>query len=46
MQPRGYVQMPAEQHEVDDSSIFDNLDGGRLEFDGEVDGEEYPFAVQ
>ncbi|WP_066726703.1 DUF1488 family protein [Sphingomonas pituitosa] len=38
--------MPATQLEIDATSIFDNLDERQVEFDGEVDGEEYQFAVQ
>ncbi|WP_404337926.1 DUF1488 family protein [Sphingomonas sp. MMS12-HWE2-04] len=38
--------MPSQQLGIDDSTIFDNLDDRQVEFDGEVDGEEYQFAVQ
>jgi len=38
--------MPAHQLEIDDTTVFDNLDDRQVEFDGEVDGEEYQFAVQ
>jgi hypothetical protein len=33
------------QLEIDDSSIFDNIDEQQVEFSGEVDGDEYQFAV-
>lgn len=38
--------MPASQLEIDDSSIFDNIDAEQVEFSGEVDGEEREFVVQ
>jgi hypothetical protein len=38
--------MPADQLEIDTSSIFDNIDESQVEFEGEVDGDEYEFAVQ
>ncbi|MBC9030850.1 DUF1488 family protein [Sphingomonas sp. JC676] len=38
--------MPAQQLEIDNSTVFDNVDERQVEFDGEVDGEEYQFAVQ
>jgi hypothetical protein len=38
--------MPVPQLEIDDSTVFDNLDEHRVEFDGAVDGEEYQFAVK
>jgi hypothetical protein len=36
----------SQQLEIDASTVFDNLDERQVEFDGEVDGEEYQFAVQ
>lgn len=38
--------MPAKQLEIDDTTVFDNLDERQVEFDGEVDGDGYQFAVQ
>ncbi len=38
--------MAASQLEIDHSSILDNIDGEQVEFTGEVDAEEYEFAVQ
>ncbi|MHA6722055.1 hypothetical protein [Sphingomonas sp. RS2018] len=38
--------MPADQLDIDMSSLFDNVDEHQVEFDGEVDGEPYSFAVQ
>lgn len=38
--------MADEQLVIDQSSILDNEDERQVEFDGEVDGEEYQFAVQ
>ncbi|WP_294251047.1 DUF1488 family protein [uncultured Sphingomonas sp.] len=38
--------MAAEQLEIDDTTLFDNLDDRQVEFDGRVDGESYQFAVQ
>ena len=38
--------MPADQLDIDTSTIFDNIDERQVEFDGEVDGDEYQFAVQ
>ena len=32
--------------EIDNSSILDNIDERQVEFTGEVDGDEYEFAVQ
>jgi hypothetical protein len=32
--------------EIDDASIFDNLDERQVEFSGELDGDEHVFAVQ
>ena len=37
--------MPADQLDIHASSVVDNLDERQVEFDGEVDGEEYRFAV-
>lgn len=36
----------ADQIDIDNSSIFDNLDEHQVEFSGEVDGDEYQFAVK
>ena len=36
----------ADRLDIDDTSIFDNLDERQVEFTGEVDGDEYQFAVQ
>lgn len=38
--------MSAQQLEIDDTTLFDNLDDRQLEFGGQVDGEDYQFAVQ
>ena len=38
--------MAAQQLEIDDTTLFDNLDDRQVEFDGRVDGEDYQFAVQ
>jgi hypothetical protein len=38
--------MPATQLEIDDASVFDNIDAEQVEFTGEVDGEEREFVVQ
>lgn len=38
--------MAAQQLEIDDTTLFDNLDDRQLEFGGRVDGEAYQFAVQ
>ena len=38
--------MPATQLEIDDSSVFDNIDAQQVEFSGEVDGDEVEFVVQ
>ena len=35
-----------ERLDIDRASIFDNLDERQVEFAGEVDGDEYQFAVQ
>ena len=32
--------------EIDNSTILDNIDERQVEFTGEVDGDEYEFAVQ
>ena len=32
--------------DIDDASIFDNVEEQQVEFAGEVDGDEYQFAVQ
>lgn len=36
----------AERLDIDDASIFDNVEEQQVEFGGEVDGDEYQFAVQ
>ena len=38
--------MPADKMDIDTSSILDNPDEQLVEFTGEVDGDEYEFAVQ
>jgi hypothetical protein len=38
--------MPAQQLDIDISTIFDNLDEHQVEFSGEVDGDDYQFAVK
>ena len=38
--------MPASQLEIDDSSVFDNIDAEQVEFTGEVDGDDVEFVVQ
>lgn len=38
--------MAGEQLDIDNSTIFDNVDEQQIEFAGEVDGDEYDFAVQ
>jgi len=38
--------MAAPSLEIDNSSILDNIDERQVEFDAEVDGDEYQFAVQ
>jgi hypothetical protein len=35
-----------DQIDIDNSSIFDNLDEHQVEFSGEVDGDDYQFAVK
>ena len=35
----------ADRLDIDDSSILDNIDEQQVEFDGEVDGDEYQFAA-
>lgn len=32
--------------DIDDASLLDNIDEQQVEFTGEVDGDEYQFAVQ
>ncbi|HEU0043171.1 DUF1488 family protein [Sphingomonas sp.] len=32
--------------DIDNSSLFDNVEEQQIEFSGEVDGDEYQFAVQ
>ena len=36
----------ADRLDIDNASILDNLDEQQVEFTGEVDGEEYDFAVK
>ena len=36
----------AERLDIDNASILDNLDEQQVEFEGEVDGDEYQFAVK
>ena len=36
----------ADRLDIDSSSIFDNVEESQVEFAGEVDGDEYQFAVQ
>ena len=36
----------AERLDIDNASIFDNADERQVEFSGEVEGDEYQFAVQ
>lgn len=36
----------ADRLDIDNASIFDNLDEQQVEFAGEVDGDEYQFAVR
>jgi len=38
--------MPADRIDIDHSTIADNPDENHVEFTGEVDGDEYEFAVQ
>lgn len=38
--------MAAPSLDIDNSSILDNVDERQVEFAGEVDGDEYQFAVQ
>ena len=38
--------MAGEQISIDESTVFDDVDGHQIEFSGVVDGEEYNFAVQ
>lgn len=38
--------MAAARLDIDNSSILDNVDERQVEFTGEVDGDEYQFAVQ
>ena len=40
------ILMPASQLEIDDASVFDNIDAEQVEFSGEVDGDEREFVVQ
>ena len=37
--------MPADRITIDEGTILDNLDANQVEFTGEVDDEEYDFAV-
>lgn len=36
----------ADRLDIDNASIMDNLDEQQIEFAGEIDGDEYQFAVQ
>lgn len=36
----------AQRLDIDDASIFDNLEERQVEFSAEVDGDEYEFAVR
>lgn len=36
----------ADRLDIDDASIFDNVDEQQVEFAAETDGDEYQFAVQ
>lgn len=36
----------ADRLDIDNASVLDNLDEQQIEFSGEVDHEEYQFAVQ
>jgi hypothetical protein len=38
--------MAANELEIDNNSLLDNIDERQVEFTGEVDGDEYEFAVQ
>lgn len=38
--------MASSQLEIDTSSILDNIEAELVEFTGEVDGDDYEFAVQ
>ncbi len=38
--------MPADRLEIDDASVEDNVNEKQVEFTGEVDGDEFAFAVQ
>lgn len=38
--------MAANQLEIDNATILDNIDEAQVEFAGEVDGDEYHFAAQ
>lgn len=38
--------MADEQLDIDHTTIFDNIDERQVEFAGEVDGDEYQFAVR
>ncbi|WP_240700045.1 hypothetical protein [Sphingomonas gei] len=42
----GCSQMTADQLEIDTRSVFDNIDARQVEFEAEVDGDDYQFAVQ
>lgn len=37
--------MASQQLTIDESSVFDNIDGAQVEFTAEVDAEEYEFVV-
>lgn len=38
--------MAADRLDIDTSTLLDNIDERQVEFSGEVDGDEYEFAVQ
>lgn len=38
--------MAANQIEIDDSSLLDNIDAEQVEFSAEVDGDDFEFVVQ
>jgi Protein of unknown function (DUF1488) len=40
------IDMAANQLEIDNATVLDNIDEAQVEFAGEVDGDEYQFAAQ
>lgn len=38
--------MAASQIDIDDTTLFDNIDAQQVEFTGEVDGDDLDFVVQ